>query len=305
MIKQQHSFSGANSVASVALTPHEYRVYGVTLQSDIPLSLPAHGSGELARIELRTAPASAFSHAQRELPATQAPGSQDSGSWYRFGRLSDQSTYVRWEGVGEFLVSAGGERITARRFDEASPDSFEVYLLGQALSFALVKGGLEPLHATTVAVNGEAVAFLGESGAGKSTLAACFLEAGDALLTDDLLILKKVSSGFMAYPGPPRIKLFPELARKFLGDRSNGVPMNSETKKLILPLGAVRVTPAAIPLKALYTLAAPRKGTRRQAVSITVLPPRESFMALVKNTFNSRVAPLRRVWSASSNRPRR
>ena len=52
-----------------------------------------------------------------------------------------------------------------------------------------------------------AVAFLGDSGFGKSSLAAYLLSAGDRLVTDDLLLLQE-SEGFLAYPGPPRIKLF-------------------------------------------------------------------------------------------------
>jgi hypothetical protein len=247
MPKQQRSVLDTDPAAE---SPQRYYVYGITLHSDIPLALPTDGSGELARIELRTAPAAYFSDAQRELPAE-----QDSGSWYRFGHLPDHSSYVRWEGVGEFLVSAGGHQITARQFDEASPESFQVYLLGQALSFALVKCGFEPLHATTVVVNGEAIAFLGESGSGKSTLAACFLEAGHGMLTDDLPILKKIAGVFMAYPGPPRIKLYPELARRFLGNASNGVAMNSETRKLILPLG---MSPAPAPLESALR---PRRAT--------------------------------------------
>jgi hypothetical protein len=189
--------------------------------------------------------------------------------------------------VGEFLVSACGHRIKARQFDKASLESFQVYLLGQALSFALVNCGLEPLHATTVLVNGEAIAFLGESGFGKSTLAASFLEAGYGMLTDDLLILEKNSGGFVAYPGPPRIKLYPHLARRFLGP-SQGMKMNSESRKVILPLGGARVSRSPAPLKALYTLAAP-PTSRKQPTRIAILPPRESFMALVRNTFNSRI----------------
>jgi hypothetical protein len=278
---------------AASVSPYRYVVYGVTLHSDLQLGLPTHGFGELGQIHLRTAPASFFSHAQRELSPE-----PDAGSWHTFGRLSDHSSYVRWEGVGEFLVSARGHQITARQFEEASRESFQVYLLGQALSFALVKSGFEPLHATTVVINGEAVAFLGESGMGKSTLAACFLEAGYAMLTDDLLVVRKGAvkkdavgkdaSVFMAYAGPPRIKLYPELASRFLG-ASNGIAMNTEAQKLILPLDANRVSDGPIPLKALYTLAVQTQASRKQSVRITVLPPRESFMALVKNTFNYRI----------------
>ena len=285
MFKIKEQTSPLDTVTDpVAVSSYQYCVYGVTLQSDIPLALSTDGFGELARIELRTAPASSFFAAQRELPSE-----EDSGSWYRFGCLPDRSSYVRWDGVGEFLVSACGHQITARQFDEASPESFQVYLLGQALSFALVKCGFEPLHATTVVVNGEAVVLLGKSGFGKSSLAACFLEAGCRMLTDDLLVLKKFAGGFLAYPGPPRIKLFPKLGRRFLGNVSNGVAMNSGTQKLIFPLDRTRSSAVPVPLKAIYTLVPPREVFRKQPVRIETLSPRESFLELVKHTFNYRV----------------
>jgi hypothetical protein len=281
MLKTQTSVLHADAIP---VSAYQYCVYGVTLHSDIQLALPVDGFGELAQISLRTAPASFFFNAKRHLSS-----SNDSDSWYQFSRLVDHSSYVRWEGVGEFLVSARGHQITTRQFDEASPESFRVYLLGQALSFALVKCGLEPIHATTVVVNGEAVAFLGNSGMGKSTLAACFLEAGYGLLTDDLLILKPKSGVFMAYPGPQRIKLYPRLASRFLGTASNGVAMNSESGKLVLPLHETRTSTRPTPLKALYTLAAPRQLARKHPIRIQKLTARESFLELVKNTFNSKV----------------
>jgi hypothetical protein len=168
-------------------------------------------------------------------------------------------------------------------------------LLGQALSFALVKKGLEPLHATTVVVNGEAVALLGNSGFGKSSLAACFLATGHRVLTDDLLVLQSFGDGFMAYPGPPRIKLFPRLARRFLGHVPDGIAMNPAAKKLILPLDPTRSCASPVPLGAIYALLAPCELSRKQAIRIALLPPRESFMALVQNTFNSRIVDSARL----------
>lgn len=190
---------------TMPVSPYRYFVYGMSLHSGIPLVLPEHGYGGLGQIELRAAPASCFSEAVRSLRA-QPP----SDSFYQFAGTRDGSSYVRWEGVGEFLISPDGGRIASRQFDAADAESFQVYLLGQALSFALVKKGFEPLHATTVVVNGEAVVLLGNSGFGKSSLAACFLAAGHRVLTDDLLVLQSAGNGFRAHPGPPRIRTFPQ-----------------------------------------------------------------------------------------------
>jgi hypothetical protein len=265
-------------------SPYSYCVYGIVVHSEIPLALPARGDGELGEIELRVAPASYFSDISRGMRLQ-----QDSGSFYQYARLPDGSSYVRWEEVGEFLISANGRRISARQFDETHGESFQVYLLGQALSFALVKQGFEPLHATTVVINGEAAVLLGESGFGKSSLAASFIEAGHRMLTDDLLILQRFRGKFLAYPGPPRIKLFPKSARRFLRTAAIGVAMNSWTKKLVLPLDRTQSSAIPVPVKAIYTLAGPRQVCRNQQIRVTVLSPRESFMELVKNTFNYRI----------------
>lgn len=263
---------------------NQYCVYGITVQSEIPLELPTHGDGRLARVELRMASALFFSDAIRGVNF-QAGG----GDWYQYAFLPDRSSYVRWRGVGEYLVSADGLRITCCRSEEASFESFQVYMLGQALSFALVKRGFEPLHATVVVANGRAAAFLGDSGFGKSSLAACFLQAGYRVLTDDLLILHESAGEVLAYPGPARIKLFPKMARRLLGDTASGIPMNLETQKLIMSMNSQRSCSRPVPVGAVYTVAGPREVSRQQRVNIKTLTPREGFLALVKNTFNARL----------------
>jgi hypothetical protein len=263
---------------------YQYYVYGITVRSEIPLALPRQGDGGLARVELRLASASYFAERIRGVNFQ-----TDAGDWYQYASLPNGSSYVRWSDVGEFLVSANGLCIACRRAEKASLESFQVYMLGQALSFALVKRGFEPLHATVVVVNGKAVAFLGDSGFGKSSLAACFLERGHRVLTDDLLIVQESGSCVLAYPGPPRIKLFPNMASRFLGKSAIGVPMNLEAKKLIVSMDAQRSCGVPVPLGAVYSVADPREVLRNQHVSIEPLTPREGFLALVKNSFNRRL----------------
>ena len=102
--------------------------------SDTPLALPEYSHGGLAEVECLSAPASIF------LTAIQGEDFHPrSDSWYRYAVLHDGSTYVSWDTVGEFLVAADGRRITCRRIEKSSVESFQVYMLGQALSFALVR----------------------------------------------------------------------------------------------------------------------------------------------------------------------
>jgi hypothetical protein len=260
---------------------HEYEVYGICLRTSFPLPLPGRSSADLVGIEIQVESAGYFSDRIRGARLRPSP-------WRNFfyAHFESGSSYVRWNGVGEFLVSSDGRSISCRRFDEAPLESFQVYLLGQAISFALVKGGFEPLHATCVVIEGKAVALLGDSGYGKSSLAACFLEAGHRLLTDDLLVVREVPGGFQAFPGPPRIKLFSEMARRFLGGSVSGVPMNSGTRKLIMPLEPARVYADAAPLEAIYAIAAPEDAAQDRTARIEGVASRDAFVLLMNNVFN-------------------
>jgi hypothetical protein len=74
----------------------------------------------------------------------------------------------------------------------------------------------------------------------------------------------------MAYPGPPRIKLFPKLVRRFLHKASSGVAMNLESKKLILPLHHAQSFREPVPLRGIYALLPP---VRPRAGTPSVSPP--------------------------------
>jgi hypothetical protein len=206
--------------------------------------------------------------------------------WFQHRRLPDGSDYLRWAGLFEFLVSTDGHRIACHPLNGTSCEVFHTYLLGQVISFALLKQGLEPLHSTAVVINGEAVGFVGDCGYGKSSLGAAFLQAGYPLLTDDLLVLKEDGHGFLAYPGPPRIKLFPGIAKALLGDRVTGTPMNPQTSKLVIPLGPRQSAHAALPLRAIYVLRPPTPGSWRTRVTIRSLSQRRACMQLIGSTFN-------------------
>lgn len=268
-----------------------YCLYGMRLKSIMPLPGREITSSGQAAIELLSGSSSLFSRARRE--AGICPKEKE---WFKHAGMPDGSDYLRWSGLFEFLVSADGRRIACREFNGASHESFQTYLLGQVLSFSLLKQGFEPLHATSVVIDGGAVAFLGNCGYGKSSLGAAFLQEGYSMLTDDLLVLKEEGNRFAAYAGPPRIKLFPEIAKRLLGGRVNGTPMNNDTSKLVIPLGPDEtVSPeCAFPMKAIYILRPPA-SLHSSRVVIRRLSPRDAFLAVTKNTFNAVVVASERL----------
>jgi hypothetical protein len=207
-------------------------------------------------------------------------------TWFHSLRLPDGSTYLRWHGLFEFLISADARRILYRRLPGATRESFGVYLLGQVLSFILLARGTEALHATAVLIGREAVAFVGDCGYGKSTLGAAFLASGFPLVTDDLAALERRHGRWAVHPGIPRLKLLPVTARRLLGSTRNGVPMNRGTMKLVLRVDSAHAGRRPAPLKAIYVLADPveQRGCRR--VGVERLAGREAFLEVIRATFN-------------------
>ncbi len=266
--------------------PCTYEVYGLRVRSALPLPCSREPSPGPVDAEVVNGSASFFSDVCRTIGTK-----PDNARWFQHARHADGSHYLRWTGLFEFLVAADGRRIACRSLDGAALEAFQTYLLGQVLSFALLKQGIESLHSTAVVIDGKAVGFVGDCGYGKSSLGAAFLQAGHQLLTDDLLVVKEIGEEFVGCPGPPRIKLFPEMARRLLGERVTGTSMNALTPKLVIPLGEekTRVCQGVSPLKAIYVLNPPTDGARRSRVTIHRLFPRQAFAELLKATFNAMV----------------
>jgi hypothetical protein len=178
-------------------------------------------------------------------------------------------------------VSPRGHRLVLA-LNGGKASTQQPWALTQALSFALLKLGFEPLHATAVLVKGGAIAFLGDCGTGKSTLAAAFLKSGDGLVCDDLLVTTPGRDGstWMAHPGLPRVKLLPDSARVLLS--RTGPASAPGSPKRIIPLNGRQICRTPVPLKAIYVLR-PRRDAR---IAIRSLTRPRACLQLIANTYN-------------------
>lgn len=253
-----------------------YFLYGKTLGSEWHLNLP----------EATDTPCSAdftviraSSALDPKMPLQVSPAGT---SWVE---LRDHSLYLKWANCFEFLISPDGGIISGHSLGCEDERDLELLLLGPVISFALLKHGIEHIHATAVVVNGKAVAFMGDSTFGKSTLAASFLRAGYRLLTDDLLVVSLKEGRLWAHPGPQRIKVFPETARELLGTNSH-LSSSSLTTKLQIPLNPDQFQSEAIPLGAVYILNCPgtKSGTK---TTIRTASKRNACMHVLKNVYNT------------------
>lgn len=259
-------------------------LYGVRIASEWPLppglAPPSSGPPEIT-IHASIPPAllGEVAEALRAEPP-------EEGRWYVQRALADGATYLCWTGLFEFVVSASGAEVCSRPLAGATDEAFHTYLFNQVLSFALLCRGVEPLHSTSVVVDGRAVAFLGDCGYGKSSLGAAFVSAGHRLLTDDLLVVDERSGGWIGHPGPSRMKLFPEMADHFFGPGAARVPMNGGTPKAVLRIPGTSMQRVPAPLAALLFLHPPGEGDGDGEVRLERATPREAFIGLTTNTFN-------------------
>ena len=260
----------------VSDTPRRYRLYGLTLASQ--LDLPCRRAPRYARPDVQLVEGSAAAFARARASAALSPH-----DWFAFRRLTRERLYLRWTGNFEFIVSADGRSIQYRRLGHATIESLTVYLLGQVLSFSLLACGSDPLHGTSVAVGDGAVAFVGDCGYGKSTLAAALNSRGCPIVTDDLLALRRHGRQWLVEPGIPRLKLAPRIATRLLGRRVRGAPMIHGTAKRVIQLAATQTVTRALPIRAIYVLEEPRRIER---IRIAPLGAADAMLETVRAAFN-------------------
>lgn len=102
---------------------------------------------------------------------------------------------------GRFLVSEGGERILCAPYAHHGPWRWQRLLTGQLLPLAALLQGLEPFHASAVAIGDRALLCLGTSGAGKSSVALHLVGRGAVLLCDDVCATEECDGKVVVHPG--------------------------------------------------------------------------------------------------------
>src|SRR5438552_895626 len=118
-----------------------YSIYGVRLRSQLDLDFAESPPTQIPGPEIR------LSRLEPSLLSDRLDGQacrSDVGGWMTWAILRDRSVYLKWDGLAEFLVSADGTEVCCCEAPHAAFESIKTYLLGQALSFALLRQGIEP-----------------------------------------------------------------------------------------------------------------------------------------------------------------
>lgn len=259
---------------------HWYSAYGLRIHSQLPLPSPINAPSRMADVEIRigTIPG--------EMP--EQPVSRS------VLRATPDEICCNFPGAGRFSVRAGRE-VIIEPADGVNAEMLIAWVQGTVLSLLLHQRGYLVLHASSVAINGHAVAFIGESGWGKSTSAAALHARGHRLIADDIVAVRFDSGIPMVVPGFHHVKLMPEAAT-FLGHDANALPNAYGDDDKRLHFARERFSPEPVPLSHVFVLGeAPR-------CIIEPLKPQLAMLELVKHAFVAqRTEFLRQTQSAASH----
>jgi len=192
-------------------------------------------------------------------------------------RPGDVETYLNWPRTVRAVVRDGREVVLdpARGLDERV---LRAILIGPVLAVLLQQRGLLVLHASCVAVGGQALVLAGGLAAGKSTLARALLDAGFLLVADDVTAIDFSGARAIALPGPPGLRLKPAAAQA-AGDDPTRLPIAVPGDDKILRSVAARQRSGAAQLEAVYIL-----GTGREP-SVRRLSPAAAMIELVRHSY--------------------
>jgi hypothetical protein len=213
-------------------------MYGLIVQSDFVLSL--------ANAEPGSSPFLTGSHADIQVSL---------GSCDQIFKESIVHQFFRGsiDGLGHFLI-INGDRIIAEPEKNVSTEHLCPAILGSAMAILLQQRGLLVLHASCVAIDDQAIAFLGVSGAGKSTMASAFhYMHGYPLITDDLLAIDLRNGHPVVFPSLPLVKLFPDAAIA-LGHSPSAFPSPATYQPKLIQNITLSHLQERYPLRKLYLL---------------------------------------------------
>jgi hypothetical protein len=271
---------------------YPYRAYGLTLGSDTPVLALRQEPPDLIRYDIVVSfgPESDWVREARRLPSRlEYPKLGDvelenpAFSLISYGATEFFELVYGNEAI--FLVDRTAERVWGTCLPPFTNEDVAGYLVGPVMGFVLRRRSILALHASAVAVGGQAVALCGESQAGKSTTAAALALQGIPVLSEDITPLYEENQRFQVEPGFPRVCLWPDTVERLFGGCDALPSLTSNWGKHFLPLDGriAKFEARKKPLGAVYLLA-PRTA-EASAPRIEELGAREAIMELVQNTY--------------------
>ncbi len=281
-----------------------YRIYGLVVASDFPFSHHLlEEADQAAPVDLRLS----LHFAPQPIPLGEAELVYESPLLTIDGKSSCRlfrhqgKEILCFSDSGALVIHPDGDqqgedrRQRSSRHDESRLDFYlpdrtllpmaELHILGATFAYWLERRERPCLHASAVAVDGMAVAFLASHGGGKTTTAATLVDRGLPLLTDDILPLQRQGELVFGAPSYPQMRFWPDLVAHFLPEAGELPRVRPELDKRRVPVGAGGLGSfwsSPLPLAAIFVPEAASAGE----VAIEPLGPTEALVALLSGSFS-------------------
>jgi len=182
------------------------------------------------------------------------------------------------ENAGRILIE-GGRRVVFDAFAGVSDDRIRVEFIGTTQSMLWYQRGYLPLHASSLLVDGRAIAIGAHSHSGKSVIAAALTRRGCPLVADDMMVLDWSGNRPMVLPGYQKLRLWKDACDQF--DLTRNIVANAHfvPGKFVLDTTASRPD-APVPLADLFILS----GERGDMFSAEPLPAVQGLQYLLAAT---------------------
>jgi hypothetical protein len=269
-----------------------YAVFGLLLRSplEIPGLTPERASSKTPDVEvhLGASPETSdgFQSGPEELIYASSDTTESGEPALRIWRSTNGALLrLDYFDGAHFWLDAKGTAVWGVWPETLSLEDVATYILGPVLGLLLRLRGIPCLHASAVVFGGSIVAFAGSEGAGKSTTAAALASRGYAVISDDIVALVERAGSFFVLPAYPYLSLWPESVKILYGPEKN-LPSFSpsyDKRRLFLGENRLRFQEQPMPLGAVFLLG--ERVADPAAPFIEPLPPRESLVSLVANSF--------------------
>lgn len=274
---------------------HHYRIYGLQLQSSLPLNGLFPGVPGIAS-ELSVD----WHESESDLlgPAVEWQQRDQMG-------VRDPEIVSFWEATTtdgnllklkyaiddfqvDFILNPGWQKVSVVKPNHVKPDRLKSYLLGSVLSSILRARGTICLHASVVEIDGKAIAFTGPKSAGKSTTAAALVQYGARMLTDDIAAIRFANGGFQVQPGYMYLRLLPNSIDALYGQSDDKPQYRFGNNKTHIKLdregnGYGTYCPDPMPLSCIFQLE-PRSVSAVTTVASRV-EAKDRFLMLFQNVY--------------------
>ena len=254
---------------------YAYKIYGIVIESEfeIKVLLPAEGGYDRQDV-ITVRERDVEDEVMRILTEADALSCS-----YEIGM-----SVSAFANQGGFFLIRGGNEISIKISKEFNRDTVSPWILGFALSMAMLQRNILTIHCSAVVTNEGAVLISGTPGAGKSSLARKLIEDGYGLMADDVAAVRLCGDDCMIYPAFPYQKLCSNEVKSRNLNIDDLVYINEDKDKYLVPVKEIFVDSPTRLSCFFYIIKAPVKE-----LSVRRLTGFECFITIKDNLFLHRL----------------